>query len=356
MSSAGTQQSPKRKSEDKAQRDLWVGVDLGGTKMLATVCDSDFEILGRKRKSTKGHEGCETGIERVCSLIRRAMEDADVTEDRIAGIGFGAPGPLNLDDGVVLETPNLGWRDVPVRKLLEAEFNCPVTLVNDVDAGVYGEFRFGAAVGARRIIGLFPGTGIGGGCVIDGEILRGNRNSCFEVGHIQIDPAGPLCGCGQHGCLEAVASRLAISAEVAKAAYRGQAPHLMNEVGVNLANIRSGAISAAIQAGDSIVEDIVRTAADQLGTVAAGLVNLLNPDVVLLGGGLVEALPELYAGVVSQTVDQKVMPSYLGTYRVEVAGLGDFAAVKGAAAWAAKCMAQVPASAPEKPAPAKSGV
>jgi len=340
MSSAGTEQSSERPSKHKENRDLWVGLDLGGTKMLASVYDSNFEIIGRKRKSTKGHEGSESGIERVCSSIRRAIEDADVTEDRIAGIGFGAPGPLNLKDGIVLETPNLGWRDVPVRDILEAEFNCPVALVNDVDAGVYGEWRFGVAKGARCVVGLFPGTGIGGGCVIDGEIVRGNRFSCFEVGHMQVDPNGPLCGCGQRGCLEAVASRLAIASEAARAAIRGQAPNLMQAAGTDLSNIRSGAISEAIRAGDSIIEDIVRTAASRLGTAAAGLVNLLNPDVILLGGGLVEALPELYADAVSQSVHRSVMPSYLGTYRVSVASLGDFATVKGAAAWAEKCIAR----------------
>lgn len=340
MSGVGADQRPQSQTKPESQRDLWIGVDLGGTKMLAAVYDSNFELLGQKRKSTKGHEGLESGIERVCALIRRALEEADATEDRIAGIGFGAPGPLDLEDGVVLETPNLGWRNLPARELLEAEFNCPVVLVNDVDAGVYGEWRFGAANGSRRVIGLFPGTGIGGGCVSDGEIFRGPRHSCFEVGHMQVDPSGPVCGCGQRGCLEAVASRLAISAEAAKAAYRGQAPALMSDAGPNLMKIRSGALSGAIRAGDTVVEEIVRTAAEQLGRAAAGLVNLLNPDVILLGGGLVEALPELYADSVTRSLELTVMPSYRGTYRVAVVALGDFSAVKGAAAWASKSISR----------------
>lgn len=336
MSEVVAPQSTVPVSAQDEQRDLWLGVDLGGTKMLAAVYDSNFELLGQKRKSTKGYEGCESGIERVCALIRRALEDANATEDRLAGIGFAAPGPLDLEDGVVLETPNLGWRDVPVCQLLEAELRCPVVLLNDVDAGVYGEYVYGAAQGARRVIGLFPGTGIGGGCVLDGEILRGSRHSCFEVGHIQVDPNGPMCGCGQRGCLEAVASRLAISGEIAKAAWRGQAPWLMEEVGPNLAKIRSGAISNAIKNGDTIVEDIVRTAAERLGTAAAGFVNVLAPEVILLGGGLAEALPELYTDSVTRTLNAAVMPSYRDIYRVAVVNLGDYAAVKGAATWAQK--------------------
>lgn len=339
MSDAAAPQPPSQELKEASSRDLWVGVDLGGTKMLAAVYDSNFELVGQKRKSTKGYEGCESGIERVYSLIRRALEDADASDNRIAAIGFAAPGPLDLEDGIVLETPNLGWQNLPVCQLLEAEFGWPVVLLNDVDAGVYGEYVFGAARGARRIIGFFPGTGIGGGCVIDGEILRGSRHSCFEVGHIQVDPTGPLCGCGQRGCLEAVASRLAISAEIAKAAWRGQAPWIMQEVGPNLSKIRSGAIKSAIEAGDTIVEDIVRTAAERLGTAAAGLVNILAPDIILLGGGLAESLPNLYAESVTRSAAAAVMPSYRGVYKVAVTALGDYAAVKGAAAWARKSLA-----------------
>ena len=339
MSEVATPQPAVPAPTHRQERDLWVGVDLGGTKMMVAIYDSSFELVNQKRKSTKGYEGCELGIERVCSLIRRALEEADATEDRLAGIGFAAPGPLDLEDGIVLETPNLGWRDVPVCQLLESEFHCPVVLLNDVDAGVYGEYLFGAAQGARRVIGLFPGTGIGGGCVLDGEIVRGSRHSCFEVGHIQVDPNGPMCGCGQRGCLESVASRLAISGEIAKAAWRGQAPWTMEESGPNLAKIRSGAIRGAIENGDSIVEDIVRRAAERLGTAAAGFVNILAPEVILLGGGLVEALPELYTESVARSLNASVMPSYRDIYRVAVVSLGDYAAVKGAATWAKKVSA-----------------
>ena len=338
MSEVAAPQPASGPQEESSSRDLWVGVDLGGTKMLAAVYDSNFELVGQKRKSTKGHEGSESGVERVCSLIRRALEDADAGDERIAGIGFAAPGPLDLEDGIVLETPNLGWQNLPVCQLLEARFHCPTVLLNDVDAGVYGEHLFGAAQGARRIIGFFPGTGIGGGCVIDGEIFRGSKHSCFEVGHIQVDPQGPLCGCGRRGCLEAVASRLAISAEIAKAAWRGQAPWIMQEFGPNLSRIRSGAIKSAIEAGDTIVEDIVRTAAERLGTAAAGLVNILAPEMILLGGGLAESLPDLYAESVTRSVAAAVMPSYRDIYKVAVAALGDYAAVKGAAAWARKSL------------------
>ena len=320
--------------KENKKKDLWVGFDLGGTKMLAAVYDGDFKLLGKKRKATKGHEGAEAGVERVFGLINKAMEDAEVSVNQIAGIGIGVPGPLDVVDGIVLDTPNLGWKDVPIRKNLEKEFGCPAVLMNDVDAGVYGESRFGVARGARCVVGLFPGTGIGGGCVIDGEIFRGSRLSCFEVGHMRVVPDGPRCGCGRRGCLEAVASRLTISSHAAAAAYRGQAPHLKKSIGTDVSEIKSGALAASIQAGDKTVEEIVRAAARHLGTAAGSLINLLNPDVILLGGGLVEALPELYSEVVTVAAQKRAMACYQDTFKVKVASLGDYASVQGAAAWA----------------------
>ncbi|MFP6765951.1 MAG: ROK family protein [Planctomycetaceae bacterium] len=319
---------------ESSERNLWLGFDLGGTKMMACVCDSDFRILGRKRKATKGYEGSEAGVDRVKSVIRRALEEAEVGPERIAGIGIGIPGPVDTVAGVVLETPNLGWTDLPLREILEAEYGCPTVVLNDVDAGVYGEYRLGAARDARCVIGLSPGTGIGGGCVYHGDILTGDRISCFEVGHMRVQPDGPLCGCGQHGCLEAVASRLAISSAAARAAYQGNAPHLKQISGTDLSQIRSGALADSIREGDVPVEQVVREGTRKLGMAAGWLVNLIGPDVILLGGGLVEALPGIYADEVQRAAESQAMPSFRGTFRVCVANLGDFAAVKGAAAWA----------------------
>lgn len=324
----------KREPDKPGDRDLWLGFDLGATKMLACVCDDDFRIVGRKRKATKGHEGSEAGIDRVRQVIELALQDAQVGAERLAGIGIGIPGPVDTQAGVVLETPNLGWKDLPLQEILEEEYGCPAVVLNDVDAGVYGEYRMGAARDARCVIGLFPGTGIGGGCVYHGEILTGDRISCFEVGHMRVQPEGPLCGCGQHGCLEAVASRLAISSAAARAAYQGNAPHLKKVAGTDLSEMRSGALAESIREGDLVVEQIVREAARQLGMAAGWLVNLIGPDVILLGGGLVEALPGIYADEVQRAAEAHSMPSFQGTFRVCVANLGDFAAIKGAAAWA----------------------
>jgi glucokinase len=319
---------------DKGGESRWVGFDLGGTKMLATVLDDKFEILGKKRRRTKGHEGKEIGVERIVETIRMALEDAEVKSSQLRGIGVGCPAPVDLEKGIVLDAVNLGWKNVKLKAALESEFDCPAVVLNDVDAGVYGENQLGAAKKARCVVGVFPGTGIGGGGVYEGSIIHGMNSSCMEIGHVHVVENGNLCGCGRRGCLETEASRLAISAEVAKAAYRGEASYIMKEAGTDLSKIRSGVLAGAIKAGDKSVEMIVRRAANLIGIAIANVIQLLCPDVVVLGGGLVEAMPELFIEEVSESARKRVMPSYVDVFQVVAAELGDYATVKGAAAWA----------------------
>lgn len=314
----------------------WVGFDLGGTKMLATVYDGDFEPLGRRRRRTKGHEGADSVTSRMIRTLKDAVEAAEIELDQISGIGIGIPGPVNADKAIVLEAVNLSWENLPLGKIIAEDFDCPVALLNDVDSGVYGEYRFGAAKSARTALGIFPGTGIGGGCVYDGQVVHGKRNSCMEIGHIPVTLDGNLCGCGLRGCLEVEASRLAISAEVAKAAYRGEAPTVLAEAGTNLANIRSSVLATAIENGDEAVEQIVLRAARYLGKAVATCVHLICPDIIILGGGLVEAMPKLYVDAVTAASREAVMPSFTDTFKVVAAKLGDDAVVLGAAGWAEK--------------------
>jgi len=309
----------------------WVGFDLGGTKMQACVYDDAFKCIGRRRKKTRGHEGPEAGVARIVDTINKTLSEADVAPETLGGIGVGCPGPLDLDKGIMIDAPNLGWKNVNLKDMLEKTFGCPAIITNDVDAGVYGEYRQGAAVKARCVLGVFPGTGIGGGCVYEGKLIRGKKGSCMELGHMQVVPEGPLCGCGQHGCLEAVASRLAIASAAAAAAYRGDAPHLLKIAGMDLSNIRSGTLRKSIEEGDHVVEQIIREAARWLGVGIANFVNLLSPDVVVLGGGLVEALPHLFLEVVTESARAHVMPAYVKSFQVLVSKLGDDATTIGAA-------------------------
>ena len=326
-------ESPADDEPGGAPDGVRVGFDLGGTKMYAVAFDADFKPLGSDRRKTKGHLGSEAGVERIIDTVRDALKEADVSAKEVAGIGVGVPGVTDLDSGVLLNTANLGWTDVPLAELLSDEFGCPVTLCNDVDAGVFGEWRFGAGKHERCVLGVFPGTGIGGGLVYEGAIFRGTRLSCMEIGHLPVDPLGPRSGLGQRGTLEAVASRLTIAGQAALAAYRGQAPYLMKEVGTDPADIRSGALSSSVKAGDEAVKQALLDAAAVIGTSVGGVVNLLAPNVVVLGGGLIEAMPDLLVPAVREAAEAAVMPAFRGTFEVVPAALGDEAAVMGAAAW-----------------------
>lgn len=319
-----------------AKETYWVGFDLGGTKMFAAVFDSDFKEKGRERKKTKAHEGVKVGMERMVKTVEEALASAGITKDQLAGIGVGCPAPLDLKDGLITYAPNLGWKDAPLKDSLEKAFGCRTIVANDVDAGTYGEYRFGAGRGARCVVGVFPGTGIGGGCVRNDELLTGAEWSALEIGHLPLVPRGPLCGCGQRGCLEAVANRLAIAQAAAAAAFRGEAPHLLANAGTDLQNIRSKALARSIEAGDVVVERIVREAAGWIGVGVAAVVNLLGPDRIVLGGGLVQAMPDLYLEEVEEVARKRAMRTYQNSFEVVVAKLGDTASITGAAAWAEK--------------------
>lgn len=327
---------------DTSSKKGWLGFDLGGTKMMAAAFGNDFRVAGRKRRKTKGSEGVRAGIERIVETINDALEEAKFTPSDLSGIGIGCPGNIDLERGVVVDTTNLGWKQVHLRELLEKEFDCPVAILNDVDAGVYGEYRFGAAKHSRSSLGVFPGTGIGGGFVYEGHILRGKTLSCFEVGHVLVAPGGQLCGCGRFGCLETEASRLAIASQAAAAAFRGEAPYLLKNAGTDLSAIRSGMLAESIKAGDKAVEQIIKRAAALIGQAVGDIVNLLAPDTVILGGGLVEAMPELFVDGVEEAAKRRAAPPFTKVFRVVAAKLGDDAVVRGAAAWAEKMFGNSP--------------
>ncbi|MCB1076476.1 MAG: ROK family protein [Verrucomicrobiae bacterium] len=332
---------PKAKKAKKASKPakaaskVWVGLDLGGTKMLAKVFDEQFRELGNAKKKTEGHRGMAAGLKRMAETIEAALSAAGVDKSQVLGIGVGCPGPVDADRGILVEAPNLGWIKAPVAKSLEKAIGAKTVICNDVDSGVFAEYEFGAARGAKCAVGIFPGTGIGGGAVIHGRLLQGANLSCMEIGHIPLSPetsgnGGPT--------LEIAASRLAIAAEAAQAAYRGQAPHLLKECGTDISAITSGRLAASIAAGDQAIEDIIRKAATLLGAGVATVVHLLAPDVIVLGGGLVSAMPKLYLETVKASANARLLGPYRNTFKLVPAQLADDAGVKGAAAWARRAL------------------
>lgn len=323
----------------------WIGFDLGGTKMQCSLFDSSLKLIESRRKRTRSEQGVNENLDRIETTISKLLEETKIAPEQLAGIGIGCPGPVEWEKGdwrkgIVRVAVNLGWENVPVGKLLSDKFKCPTAVLNDVDAGVYGEYFAGAAKGARTTVGIFPGTGIGGGCVYDGQILRGKLLSCMEIGHIKICNSPRVGATGMTGTLETEASRLAIAGELAKLAYRGEAPNLYKDAGTELSEIRSKTIAEAIAKGDKQVERVVEEACEIIGQAVANVVLLMCPDCIILGGGLVEAMPELIVRTVTKVAKRSVFECYRDQFEVRAAVLGDDAAAVGAAAWIKKQLEQ----------------
>ncbi len=306
-----------------------VAVDVGGTNIVAAVIDRDMKVVSRCKKKSRGQAGSESTEQRLCDTIRAALDEAKVEKPR--GIGVGSPGPLDPVKGVIFDTPNLAWKEFHLVAHVSKKFDVPVVLENDVNLGTYGEYRFGKASKFNNVLGVFPGTGIGGGWVLNGKIFSGSTGSALEVGHITVEPNGPFCGCGKRGCLEAVASRIAIAEQVAAIAARHDAPFILENYGTDLANIRSGAIAKAVKAGEKMVESVVRKAAYYVGMTIGNLVNVLSPEAVVIGGGLVEAMEKLYMEEVARGMKDHALPFMAKNVELLSAKLGDDAVVMGAA-------------------------
>ena len=314
---------------------IYCGFDLGGTKMLCVLMDHKKKVIFRERKKTKGADGGQTGIARVIDLIQETLTKSNITPEQLKCIGIGCPGPVDMEKGVVHLAVNLKWKNVPLAQHIEEAFGRPTSVLNDVDAGVYGEYISGVAKGAHSVAGIFPGTGIGGGFVYEGNILRGRCHTGMEIGHTKITSSEHTSGTKMTGTLESEASRLAIAAQCAKLAYRNEAPALLAKAGTDLAAIRSKVLASSIKEGDEHVEQVVRQAARTIGYAAVNLIHLLTPEIIVLGGGLVEALSDLYLEEVKKVVAHNVLECYKDVTKIKIAELGDDAGAIGAGLWAA---------------------
>lgn len=313
-----------------------LGIDIGGTKIYVGVIDRSGKILATARKKTRPELGFEESAQRIISTAHEAIQTAGLTADDIAAIGIGAPGPLDLEKGEVIFTPNLSWKNAPIRDRIVQAFNKPTQLDNDVNAGVLGEFIFGGCHGVRHMIGLFIGTGIGGGVIIDGKLLHGFNQNAGELGHMIIHPKGPLCGCGNHGCLEAFASKLAIERMVKDALRRGEKSQLSRRLKEGK-RIGSADLAQAYFNGDGPVCAAIKSSARYLGIGLTSYLHIFNPEVVVLGGGIVEALGSEYVQMVSKVVNKNTMPIALRNVQIIPAVLKDDSVILGASvlAWQA---------------------
>lgn len=331
----------KRAAKEKAPKKLrkvpfWIGFDLGGTKMMASVLDANYNVLGSARKSTNGSDGAAKGRGKILKVVHEAIQDAGVDPAGIQGIGIGCPGLVNPSKGILIFAPNLGWKNMALRKMLQTEFKCAVAVLNDVDAGTFGEYAIGAGKGARSLLGVFPGTGLGAGFVYDGHLVMGRAISAMELGNLLFP--GTHIGSPVFGTvtLEDLTSRLALASQAGLACYRGQLPDLDKKTQGALRSIRSKALANTFRTGEDASVVMFRNAIRYLGMGVANIVNLLAPDRITLGGGLVEELPELYLNLLKEEVERHAIPELSRGVKYTIAKLGGQAVAAGAVAWLRK--------------------
>lgn len=308
-----------------------VGIDFGGTKILAGVVElTTGRLVGTCKKKTRAPGDTLDVAKRLSSIVEEALAAAGLNKKQLTGIGVGAAGMVNRERGVLLNAVNLGLTEIPITEPLSREFGVPTRLGNDVEVATIGEMKFGAGKGCNNFICIFVGTGIGSGIVINNAILKGAAGTAGEIGHTVLYPNGRICGCGAHGCLEAYASRTAIAKFVASEVTRGQESVVRDKIDPTKGILRSKAISQALEAGDPLVTRAVTEAARSLGVGLASVINLLNPQRIILGGGLVEA-SELYFRIASEEALSKGLAIAVKKTEIVKSGLGDYAGIIGAA-------------------------
>jgi glucokinase len=318
-------------AEANPKAEYLVGVDLGGTKILAGVFTTSLKCVGRSKMSTKAERGPEAVIERIAHCVQDAVDECDLNIKNVRGVGIGSPGSIDPENGKVMFAGNLGWKDVALKKQLEEHLGLPVFLNNDCNVCTLGVYEMELESKPRNLVGVFLGTGIGGGLILEGKLYTGFNRTAGEVGHMVLEVNGPKCTCGNRGCWEAFSSRTALFRQVQQAVKEGQKTLLTNMLGDDLKDLRSGDLRKAIRQGDKFVQHIVEEAAKYSGIAVSNIINLLNPEVIVIGGGLMDALENEMMPVVIETAREHAFPGTDKGIKILPSKLGDDAGITGGA-------------------------
>jgi glucokinase len=305
---------------------LALGIDLGGTNIQAGVINEHGQVLGRSKIKTDADGGFEAVMDRVAAAARQACEDAGVPMSTIHTAGLGVPGPIDPEKGVVVEAVNLRWDEAPVVMALSDRLGVPVYADNDVNVAVYGEWRAGIGHETPNMLGVWVGTGVGGGLIINSQLHRGAHYSAGEIGHMILIPGAHMGSRSvEHNC-----SRTAIAHELIKLIRSNHHSMVTGMTDGKLHKIRSKVLAMAYEQGDDLVRTVVDDSADRLGIAIASVVTLLSLDRVVLGGGLVHAIGKPYVDIVRDSVRREVFPESIRNITVEASVLGDDAGLIGA--------------------------
>jgi len=310
-----------------------LGVDIGGTNLVVgTVAEDGSELVASASEPTQSEAGAADVLDRLVGLAERAI--AETRRQRpgadILGVGVGAPGPLDTRLGVVLLTPNLGWVNLPLRQIIRDRLGLPAALDNDANCAVLGEWWFGAARGARNAIGITIGTGIGGGLILNGALYHGASDVAGEIGHTTIDTEGRRCKCGNYGCLEAYASGPNIALRALEEIEAGAVSRLPALVRGDLSMITAQTVYQAAADGDDLALEVVNDTAKFLGVGIGNLLNVFNPEVVVVCGGVTLAGDHLFVPLQREVARRAFKPA-VAACRIVPGALEGTAGVYGAA-------------------------
>lgn len=307
-----------------------IGIDLGGTKILIALVNKETgEVVHYVKKKTKKDKGPNNIIRKMVEGIEELIKESKVGLDEIASIGVGAAGQVDRENGILIGAPNLDCYDLNIREHLTSHFDIPVHLGNDVEIAAMGEMKFGAAKGCDDLVCIFVGTGVGSSIIKNGKIIHGATGTAGEIGHMIVDLNGRQCACGAHGCLEAYASRSAIEKRIEGALRKGRHSVILDYLESGK-SISSSMIQKSIEQDDELVIQCVNEASDYLSGGIASIINFINPKLIILGGGLVEAVDYFYQNTIKKA-RAKSLPVPATKIEFKKAALGDFSGVIGAA-------------------------
>lgn len=311
-----------------------LGIDLGGTKILTVVTTPQGKILSTIHSTTPAKEGRDAVIKSILESATRVIEQANMVTNDISVIGVAAPGLSNPETGILFTSPNLpGWKDVPLSDIVEDKFGRKAFLINDANAAALGELYFGAGRGALNLIYVTVSTGIGGGIIINGKIYTGSIGTAGEIGHMVIDVEGPSCRCGNRGCWEALASGTALAREATERINAGESTSILKRVDGEIERINAEVIHEAARDGDRLANELVARIAYYLGVGLSNLINIFNPEIIIVGGGLSNMGNMLLKPAIKEAGRRAFRRAYREV-RFAVAELGRNSGVMGAAAYA----------------------
>ncbi|HEU4452645.1 MAG TPA: ROK family protein [Longimicrobium sp.] len=319
-----------------AEKRWIVGVDLGGTNIVVGLLPIEGgDVLGFRTHPTESQRGAKFVVDRIVHMVEEAIAEVvsehGTTRDAIAGVGIGSPGPLDRKTGTVINTPNLGWRNFPLRDLISNAVKLPCTLDNDANCATYGEWWLGAGRGTQTLVGLTLGTGIGGGIVLNGAIYHGCSDVAGEIGHMTIDGNGRRCKCGNYGCLEQYASGPAIALRAVEGLEAGAESMLTEMVDGRMEDITAATVYEATVLGDPYATEVMKDTAKFLGAGIANIINILNPEMVVIAGGVTRAGDHLFDPLRAE-VRKRAFRSAQECCRIVSGELPGTAGVVGAAA------------------------